>query len=791
MAAGRSIASWTGWSAVLNLPLADVPSTDVSALDPWTMAIVGLLGVFAILVLICWCWPLLPARVILWLFTRTFYRLRVSGLQNIPATGPAVIVCNHVTFLDWLWLLVASPRYIRFLIYAPYAQIWGMRTLLRLGRVIPIDATSGPRAIVRSLQTASDALEAGELVGIFAEGALTRTGFMLPFSRGFEHILRRTPAPIIPTCLDQAWGSIFSYHGGKVFWKWPQEIPYPITIAFGAPLPPDTKAAEVRLEIQKLSAECAREQTKRRKPVHRQFVRMAARHSFRACLLDPNGKPSVLNYARVLTAAMCLANQLRPRLGDEQMIGVWLPASVGGAVTNIALALLGKTSVNLNYTSSQESLRYAIRECGIRHVLTAKRFTAKMPWEVEGPEVIHLEDVAAKIPNWRKTFTYLAVILLPGWFLEYCWLRLGSHTLDDLATVIFSSGSTGEPKGVMLTHGNIAANAESMIQAVALRKEDRALGVLPMFHSFGYTVTLWVPLQVGASVAYYPDPRQAKEIGELCRTLACTIYLSTPTFLRFCLRRCEPDDFKTLRILICGAEKLPPSLAKEFQEKFGILPLEGYGCTELSPVAATNLPDQTISGVKQVSNRPGTVGQPIPGVAARVVDPDTYVDRPIGEEGLLLIYGPNVMKGYLHRPDLTAQVVRDGWYVTGDMARIDEDGFITLTGRLSRFAKIGGEMVPLEKVEEELHLLLETSEKVCAVTTVPDERKGERLVVLHLPLNGKDARALSHGLFARGLPNLWVPGERDFFPIAEIPVLGSGKLDLKRVKQLALDCTHS
>jgi acyl-[acyl-carrier-protein]-phospholipid O-acyltransferase / long-chain-fatty-acid--[acyl-carrier-protein] ligase len=773
------------------LPLADaIPfeaPQDSDWIAPWTVAFAIVFVALAVFSLAFWRWPLLMVRPILWLVTRTFYRLRVSGIENIPRTGPALIVCNHITYLDWLWLLAVSPRFIRFVIYAPYAQIWGVRTLLRWAKVIPIDASSGPRALVRSLHAASDALAAGELVGVFAEGGLTRTGFMLPFNRGFEQILKRTPAPIIPTCLDQVWGSIFSYHRGKVFWKWPQEYPYPVTIAFGAPLPPDRKAAEVRLVIQKLSADCAHERTKRRKPVHRQFVRMAARHPFRSCFVDPNGKPPVLNYARVLAAAMCLARQLRPVLRDEKMVGVWLPASIGGAVTNIALALLGKTSVNLNYTSSQDSLRYAIRECGIRHVLTARRFTAKMPWEVEGPDVIPLEEIAAKVTGWQKLCSYLAVVLLPGWFMEYCWLGLGRHALDDVATVIFSSGSTGEPKGVLLTHSNIAANAESMIQAVGLDKRDRALGVLPFFHSFGYTVTLWVPLQVGASVVYYPDPRQAKEIGELCRTLACTIYLSTPTFLRFCLRRCEPDDFKTLRILICGAEKMPRSLALEFQEKFGILPLEGYGCTELSPVAATNLPDQTIGGLKQVSNRPGTVGQPIPGVAAKVVDAETLTELPPGSEGLLLIYGPNVMKGYLHRPELTAKVIRDGWYVTGDVARIDEEGFITLTGRLSRFAKVGGEMVPLEKVEEELHLLLETTDKHFAVTSVPDERKGERVVVLHLPLNGKDARALAQGLSDKGLPNLWVPGERDFFPILEIPVLGSGKLDLKRVKELALD----
>jgi acyl-[acyl-carrier-protein]-phospholipid O-acyltransferase/long-chain-fatty-acid--[acyl-carrier-protein] ligase len=366
-------------------------------------------------------------------------------------------------------------------------------------------------------------------------------------------------------------------------------------------------------------------------------------------------------------------------------------------------------------------------------------------------------------------------------------LGLAHRSIDELATIIFSSGSTGEPKGVMLSHRNIAANAESMVQAIDLRLSDRILGVLPFFHSFGYTVTLWVPLQVGAAVVYYADPKQAKEIGELCRDHKCTIYLTTPTFLRFCLRRCEATDFATIRILITGAEKLPPPLAKDFQAKFGVLPLEGYGCTELSPAAAANVPDVELDGVRQVGNKPGTIGQPLPGIAARVVHPETFEDLPPGEEGLLLMRGGNVMVGYLDKPELTAKSIRDGWYVTGDMAKIDEDGFIRITGRLARFAKVGGEMVPLERLEDEMHHILETSDRVCAVTCVPDEARGERLVVLYTSLDGIDAHQLCKKLGDRGLPNLWVPSERDFFQVPELPILGAGKVNWPQVKEMALE----
>ncbi len=616
-------------------------------------------------------------------------------------------------------------------------------------------------------------------------------GLNLPFHRAFERIARKNHAPILPVSLDQVLGSLFSAKNGHLSWRWPVTLPYPVYVTFGEPLPAGTPAGDVRQALQLLSAQSALDRAARRKPAHRQFVRRGRPPSLPALFRrqQPAGSPAHLRAA--LAGVMCAMKLFRPRLGDAPMVAVWLPSSMGGALANITLAMLGKTAINLNYTSSPEAIRSALRQCGAKHVITSRRFLDRLKLDPgPGVELILFEDIAPKMTTWMRLTRWLAVLLLPGWFLEYVVLRLGQHNLDDLATVIFSSGSTGEPKGVMLTHGNIAANIESMIQAVSISPIDRLMGVLPFFHSFGYTVTLWAPLQVGASVVYHADPRQAKEIGELCRQHGCTIYVSTATFLRFCLRKCEPDDFRSLRALICGAEKLPVSLAEEFRRKFGVLPLEGYGCTELSPVAATNLPDMEVEGVRQISNKPGTVGQPLPGIAARVVHPETRRPLPIGEEGLLLIHGGNVMRGYLGRPELTREVVRDGWYVTGDMARLDADGFLALTGRLSRFAKCGGEMVPLEKIEEVLHDILGTSERICAVTCVPDESRGERLVVLYLLQDGLQVRPWCQQLSTRGLPNLWIPAERDFFAVAELPVLGSGKLNLQGVKEMAVELTR-
>jgi acyl-[acyl-carrier-protein]-phospholipid O-acyltransferase/long-chain-fatty-acid--[acyl-carrier-protein] ligase len=377
------------------------------------------------------------------------------------------------------------------------------------------------------------------------------------------------------------------------------------------------------------------------------------------------------------------------------------------------------------------------------------------------------------------------VVLLPAWLLDRI---LGIHRtrLDDLLTILFSSGSTGEPKGVMLSYRNISANVDGFRRGVDLRSDDRMLATLPFFHTFGCTVCLWAPLAIGMEAVFFPDPRAAKEVGELCRKHRCSIMFGTATFVRFYLRRSQPGDFDSLRLLVCGAEKLPVKLAEEFQAKFNVLPLEGYGTTELSPVVSTNIFDVEVNGLRQKANTMGTVGQPIPSVCAKAFDPETFKPLPPATEGVLAVKGPNVMVGYLHLPEKTREVVRDGWYITGDIGHVEEDGFIRITGRISRFAKIGGEMVPLERLDEEMHDILGNSgDRVLAVAAVPDEKRGERVVVLHTPEVGERLESVFQQLRDRGLPNLWIPDVRDCYPVESFPVLGTGKLDLKRVGELA------
>ncbi len=763
--------------------------SDQSTLEWIDLAIMGAL--FLVYLLLAIPFRSLVLKPFFWLATRTIYRIRSIGQVNVPATGPVLLLSNHVTYIDWLLVWKACPRKVRFVAFAGWTKNPILKWFFKITDSILIDGEGGPKQIVKSLKQITAALDAGQAICLFPEGALSRGGgVMLPFRRGFERVLKdaRQPVPVIPVCLNQLWGSIFSYSQGKVISKWPERIPYRVSVTFGTPLPPTVTAPEVRLAIQELSAHVTIRESNHLRPVHRQFLRMANRFSkmFRIAWVDVStGTPREISYLKGLIGSMCIARWLKPQIGSEQNVGLWLPTSVGSALANIALNFLGRTTVNLNYTAGIESIRSSVKQTGMRTIVTSKKFLARVPLEMEGVTLIHLEDALRGITKWQRIRSLLAVILLPGWVLEHLVLGLGKHKLDDIATIIFSSGSTGEPKGVPLSYRNISSNTAAGVVHLSLVPNDRLLGVLPFFHSFGYTALLWLPIQIGGSAVFYPDPRQAKEIGELAKNHRCTGMLGTATFLRFYLRRCEPDDFQTLRILVCGAEKLPVGLAQEFEAKFGILPMEGYGCTELSPIVAVNVSDVDVKGIKQIRNKLGTVGHPIPGVACRVIDPDSEKPLPPGAEGLLLVKGANVMPGYLGRPDLTAKAIKDGWYNTGDMAKIDDDGFITITGRLSRFAKIAGEMIPLEKLEEEMHAVLGTNDRVLAVAAVPDDRRGERLIVLHLPTLAMAPRELGKLLGERGIPNLWIPGDRDYFVVHEMPVLGTGKLDLKKVKDLA------
>ncbi|HEX5426173.1 MAG TPA: MFS transporter [Candidatus Acidoferrales bacterium] len=759
-----------------------------------------------------YCIFLLPdslLRLVLWMLTHSLYRIRVEGRDNIPETGGALFVVNHMSLIDACLLIASTDRPIRFLMFKRIYDLPHIKPFAKMLRVIPISSELRPREMLHSLREATNAIRSGEVVCIFAEGQITRIGQLLPFRRGMERIMKGVDAPIVPVNLDGVWGSIFSYERGRFLWKIPRSIPYPVTVSFGVPMPPNTSAFEVRRAVQNLQTEAYKHHKTRLRTLHRSLVSTAHRHPFRFAMGDKR-RPR-MKWAGALLASILLARRLRSVWAGQEMVGILLPPSIPGALVNFAAMLSGKIPVNLNYTASNETLASCAEQCKLETVITTRLLLEKIPIQVPGKTVL-LEEAAAS-PTGGEKIMALLLWFLPGWWLERklaakpssisaadtVETRAGKprqapagkkRQIDDLATIIFSSGSTGEPKGVMLTHYNIASNIEQVAQTFMLDRRDCLLGVLPFFHSFGFTVTLWMPAVIGVGVAYHPSPLDLSAISEIVRDYRVTFLLATPTFLQAYLRRCSPEDFGSLQFVVVGAEKLPERLALAFEDRFGIRPLEGYGATECSPVVAVNTNDFRAPGFRQVGAKRGRIGHPLPGISVRIVDPDTREPVPVGTSGLLLVRGPNVMKGYLGKPEKTAEVLQDGWYTTGDIAAEDEDGFLTITDRLSRFSKIGGEMVPHIKIEEKLQELADETEQTFAVTGVPDGKKGERLVVLHT-LEPDELKPVLEHLSEAGLPNLWTPRPNQFFHVDELPHLGTGKLDLRRIRELATEFSPS
>jgi acyl-[acyl-carrier-protein]-phospholipid O-acyltransferase/long-chain-fatty-acid--[acyl-carrier-protein] ligase len=730
-------------------------------------------------------------RIIVWLLTHTIYRLRVVGRENFPRAGGALLVSNHMSLVDALLLMGASRRPVRFLIFKDIYDQPYIKPFAKMIRAIPISSQLRPRDMIHSLREASDAIRQGEIVCIFAEGQITRIGQLLPFRRGMERIMKGADkdglsAPIIPVHLDGVWGSIFSYERGRFLWKLPQRIPYPVTVSFGKPMPGKATSFEVRAAVQELQTEAFAFHRARMHTLPESFIRTAHHYPFRFAMGDKR-RPR-MNWNETLLSAIFLARRLRKTWEGQEMVGILLPPSVPGALVNFAAAISGKIPVNLNYTASNEILASCAEQCNLQTIITTKLLLEKIPLKVPGRQIL-LEEIAAK-PGLGERLVALLMWFLPGKTLERALSGGKTKSIDDIATIIFSSGSTGDPKGVMLTHFNIASNIEQMGQTFMLAKGDVLLGVLPFFHSFGFTVTLWLPAFLAVGVALHPSPIDLVAVSEMVRDYQVTFLLSTPTFLQQYTRRCLPEDFGSLQFVVVGAEKLPEALALAFEDRFGIRPLEGYGATECSPVIAVNTRDYRAPGFRQVGGKRGHIGHPLPGISVRIVDPETRARLPVDTPGLLLVRGPNVMKGYLGKPEKTAEVLQDGWYSTGDIAAEDEDGFLTITDRLSRFSKIGGEMVPHIKIEEKLHELAETTEKTFVVTGVPDEKKGERLVVLHT-LSPEEVKPVIEKLTNSDLPNLWIPRANQFFQIEGLPHLGTGKLDLRRVHEIAKEKSPS
>jgi acyl-[acyl-carrier-protein]-phospholipid O-acyltransferase/long-chain-fatty-acid--[acyl-carrier-protein] ligase len=514
------------------------------------------------------------------------------------------------------------------------------------------------------------------------------------------------------------------------------------------------------------------------------FLSTARANWGKLAILDSLG--AKLTYGQALIRALVLSRLLKKKLGPEPYVGVLVPPGAAGAVTNLALSILGKIPVNLNYSANKTVIDSSIAQCEIRQIVTTPKLLEKIGYHPQG-DLIFLEDLAKTVTLIDKVWSAAMARLAPLGVLTAARPGFGP-ALDKTATVMFTSGSTGDPKGVVLSHANILSNVHQMNTHIALLPEEVVIGILPYFHTFGYTVTIWTVLLLGKRVVYHHSPLDYRVIPDLIAKHGVTMIPSSPTFMRHYLDRSKPGQLNSLVHMLLGSEKLKPALTEAIKEVLGKEPMEGYGCTELSPVISVNTITEmtTRDGRKVYGNRLGTTGMPLPGTAIRTVDPETGAELPRGTEGLIWVKGPQVMVGYLGRPEATAKVLKDGWYCTGDLGYVDPDGFLKITGRLSRTAKIGGEMVPLDGVEIAVHEAAGGAEQAVAVTTVPDAKRGERVVVLYSDAD-LSPESVCQKLNAGSLPKLWLPSARDFVRVEEVPSLGPGKKDLRRIKEIAAE----
>ncbi|MEP6672704.1 MAG: AMP-binding protein [Chthoniobacter sp.] len=710
---------------------------------------------------------------------RLVYRVGAHGVEQLPQGG-FLLLPNHLTWVDAVVLQLACPRPIRFVVFADIYNLRWLNPIFRAVGALPIS----PRKAKDAVKLAVEAIQAGEIVCIFPEGELSRSGMLLRLKRGYELIARQAEAQVVPVWLDQLWGSIFSFKGGKFFLKWPRQYPYPVTVAFGVPLKAEeADIATVRSRFLELGEFCYQHRPFLSGHLGEACLRGLKKHQFDVAVID-GFDHSKLTRGSLLAVAITLSRYIR-RECPRHRIAIVLPPGKAGLVVNLAVMLADKVPVNLNFTAGKASIEASMAIAEIKHCITARAVSKRLP-DFPWPEhTVMLDEVLPPMKRdialWRT-----AVLLVPAWVLAraLCIPREGDRRE---AFLLFTSGSSGTPKGVALTHRNLLGNVAQFALMLEFERGESVLGSLPFFHSFGATVTVLFPMMEPVTVVTYPNPLEIGKLAALIQRYKVSLVVTTPTFLRGYMRKAEPQQLASLKLLVTGAEKLPTDLQKSFEEQFKMKVLQGYGLTETSPVVAFNLPDVQLSHPSdspQPTSRDGSIGKLAPGIAARICDPETDAPLSLHATGMLWLKGANIFEGYLEDPKRSTEVLKDGWFKTGDLARFDEDGFCFIEGRLSRFSKIGGEMVPHETVESrivEAFGLAGEGERTCAITAIPDEAKGEALVLLTTrEINSTDLRKK---LSEAGLPNLWIP--KIVKRIDAMPVLGTGKLDLQRCKELA------
>ncbi|MBD5782005.1 MFS transporter [Pelagicoccus sp. NFK12] len=742
----------------------------------WVVAVTTIVVVGFMTVLV----PESLLRVLLLGIAKVFYPMRLKGLENMPQSGGVLVVANHVSYVDAILIYLASPRPVRFMGTDEMLRFPLMRWAYRKFNVIAVSPKAAKEAVSKSVK----ALKAGDVVCIFPEGALTRTGMIMPFKKGAELMARLSGAAVLPAAIDGMWGSVFSFADKPFRYRLGMPLRRAVSVSFGRPLRDEEATADTMQEaVTELEhvAFCARAELSQNLGL---LVFKALKIRLFALRLVDRGLGNIKVRGFALLGLGLGFARLIKKTDTARRVGILLPPGLPGFAANLGALWAGRSSVNLNPTVSSEAFSQMLEASGVRSVITSRKALDRFKdLDFSSVQLVFVEDVMPQMRGPGLLLDLVAVALLPLRMLR----RMYSISLtggDREAALLFSSGSSAAPKGIPLSHRNLVANATQLSECYLMRSTDRLLANLPLFHSFGLTGGFLLPLLKGMQVVSTPSPLQAKENVAAVRKEAVTVMLGTPTFLRAYLKRADAEDFASLRLTVAGAEKLPADLAEEWEARFGIPVLEGYGLTECSPVLTANcLHSREMLGryaLSQVGYKMGTAGRPMPGVWIRIVDEENLlVRKPRGESGLILAKGPNVFRVYLD-PAIENRFEEGGWFNTGDIGRLDEDGCLVIEGRLSRFSKIAGEMVSHANVESEIGKLYPETEVF--VGSRECGRKGEALVLLATKV--VELADLGRRLRGRGLPNLWIP--QDVVKVDALPLLGTGKLDLKRCKALCL-----